>query len=289
MNIWDDLKLQYRIGGIVQKILFWNIGVSLLFLILKALTPSVYGVILPWVALSSSVSSFITVPWTLLSYSFVHAGVIHLIFNLLVLHFVGRLFTTYFTQRQFLTVYFLGALFGGVFYILGGLVFSVGSVLVGASAATMAPLIALAVYAPYMEVRLALIGRVKVWHIAAFIVVLDVIQLATQNTGGHLSHLGGAFIGMVYIKLLQNGRDLSTVFFNLITSITQVFKAKKKTPFKKVYVSKKKASTVFKGVVKDKDKEIEQIKIDEILDKISKSGYDSLTKQEKDFLFKVGK
>ena len=94
---------------------------------------------------------------------------------------------------------------------------------------------------------------------------------------------------MVYIKLLQNGRDLSTVFFNLITSITQVFKAKKKTPFKKVYVSKKKASTVFKGVVKDKDKEIEQIKIDEILDKISKSGYDSLTKQEKDFLFKVGK
>ena len=289
MKVWDDLKLQYRIGGVVQKILFWNIGVSLSFLILQTLLPTIYSLLLPWFSLSSNFTELLLAPWTLVTYSFLHAGIVHLIFNLLVLHFVGRMFTTYFTQKQFTTVYFLGAALGGLFFLIGGLFFSVGSVLVGASAATMAPLIALAVYAPYMEVRLALIGVVKTWHIAAFIIVLDVIQLSTHNTGGHLSHLGGAFMGFLYIKLLNQGIDLSKGVDTVKNAFTRLFKKKERSPFKKVYVSKNKATKRENAVSKDLARTLEQKKIDEILDKISRSGYESLTKEEKEFLFKVGK
>lgn len=290
MGIWDDLKLQYRIGGVVQKILFWNIGVSLCFLILKTFLSSVYSSLLPWFGLSSNYIDLLFAPWTLVSYSFLHAGIIHLLFNLLVLHFVGRMFTTYFTQRQFATVYFCGAVIGGLFYLLGAMFFSVGSILVGASAAIMTPLIALAVYAPYMEVRLALIGYVKMWHIAAFIIVLDVIQLSTQNTGGHLSHLGGAFMGFLYIKLLNQGVDISKKIDSWQHSVIALFKKKSRTPFKKVYVSKQKTARKTNSAAnKAFEKTVEQKKIDEILDKISRSGYESLTKEEKDFLFKVGK
>lgn len=279
-NIFKDFTSQYKSGGIVQKLIFWNIGVSVLMLLLEVLLPSFYRVVFPWVVLSGDISLALIKPWTLLTYSFVHAGVIHLLFNLIVLFFVGQLFNTYFTGKQFLTLYLLGAILGGVFFLVGSQFIVAGSVLVGASAAVIAPLIGLAVYSPTMQVRLALIGNVKLWHIAAFIVVLDIIQLSTSNVGGHLAHLGGAVMGVVFVKLLQAGFDLSTIF----DKVVNVFKRSKGTKFKKVYVNKERAKQdVFRDDEKDK-----QRKIDLILDKISKSGYESLTKEEKDFLFRAG-
>ncbi len=279
-NIFKDFASQYKGGGIVQKLIFWNIGVSVLMLLLEVLFSSLYSVVFPWVVLSGDLSSALIKPWTLLTYSFVHAGVIHLLFNLIVLFFVGQLFNTYFSGKQFLTVYLLGAILGGIFFLIGSQFISTGSVLVGASAAVMAPLIGLAVFSPSMQVRLALIGNVKLWHIAAFIIVLDIIQLSTSNVGGHLAHLGGAVMGVVYVKLLQVGFDLSTIF----DKIVNIFKRPKGTKFKKVYVNKDRVKQdVFKDEEKDKQK-----KIDLILDKISKSGYESLTKEEKDFLFRAG-
>lgn len=288
MKIWHDLKQHYRLGGVVQKLIFWNLGFSLLFFILDGLFPVVYQTLLPWLGLSSDVSSLIYRPWTLLTYAFIHAGIIHLLFNVLVLHFVGRLFTTYFTPKQFLTLYFLGALLGGLFFVLGGLFLEVGALLVGASAATIAPLIALAVYAPHMQIRLALIGAVKIWHIAVFLLVLDIIQLSASNTGGHLSHLGGAFSGFLYVKMLQSGFDLSEVGDSVINFFKKNTSKKGHTPFKKVYVTKEKKNEKNnrpRGIIKTEN----QTRIDEILEKISKSGYDSLTKEEKDFLFRAGK
>lgn len=279
-NIIKDFTSQYKGGGIVQKLIFWNIGASVLMLLLEVLLSSVYRVVFPWVVLTGDLSFALVKPWTLLTYSFVHAGVIHLLFNLIVLFFVGQLFNTYFTGKQFLTVYLLGAILGGVFFLIGSQFIATGSVLVGASAAVMAPLIGLAVFAPNMQVRLALIGNVKLWHIAAFIIVLDIIQLSTSNVGGHLAHLGGAVMGVVYIKLLQGGFDLSTIF----DKVVNIFKRPKGTKFKKVYVNKER---IKHDVVVDEEKD-KQKKIDLILDKISKSGYESLTKEEKDFLFRAG-
>lgn len=280
-KVFKDLVSNYKNGGVVQKLIFWNIGVSVLMFVLEFLFSSLYSIVFPWFVLSGNLSSTVLKPWTLLTYAFVHAGVIHLIFNLIVLFFVGQLFNTYFTSKQFLTVYLLGAVFGGLFFIIGTQFLNTSSVLVGASAAVMAPLIGLAVFSPRMNVRLALIGNVQLWHIALFIIVLDVIQLSTSNVGGHLAHLGGAISGVLYIKLLQSGLDLSIIF----DRIANLFKPQKGTNFKKVYVNKdpkkNKQSFTQEGS--------KQEKIDSILDKISKSGYESLTKEEKDFLFRAGK
>ena len=144
--------------------------------------------------------------------------------------------------------------------------------LVGASAAVMAPLIALASFAPQMEVRLALIGRIKMIYIAAFIIVIDLFQLSSTNLGGHIAHLGGALVGVGYTVLLKNGIDLAK---------RKKRTAKNKSTFKQVYVNKKGDKNVNR-------EETTQKKIDAILDKISKSGYESLNKEEKEFLFRQG-
>ncbi|KUF47220.1 rhomboid family intramembrane serine protease [Myroides marinus] len=278
----DDFRFQYLTGGVAQKLIFWNVGVSVLIFILQAFFSTLGSVVVGWIALSSDLVSLLYKPWTLFTYAFAHAGPIHLILNMLVLFFVNRLFSTFFSDKQFLTLYIFGALLGGVFFLVGSQFLSTGGVLVGASAATIAPLIAVAVHAPMMQVRLALIGNVKMWHIAAFIILLDVIQLTTSNVGGHLAHLGGAVMGYVYVKLLENGSDLSSIFDKL----SNLFKRSQGTKFKKVYVNNK----VVKEENVDADNATQrQQKIDSILDKISKSGYESLTKEEKDFLFRAGK
>jgi len=168
------------------------------------------------------------------------------------------------------------------FYLMNEL-----SLLVGASAAIMAILVATTTYQPLMEIRLLLVGTVKLWHITAVILLLDLLQLKLENTGGHIAHLSGAFFGYMFIQLLIRGIDLSKIVNSVIYFFTNLFSKKQSTPFKKVHVNRNKSydSKQSRIILKDKT----QQQIDEILDKISHSGYDSLTVEEKEFLFKVGK
>ena len=285
MNILDDLKLQYKTGGMVQKLIFWNIG-FFLFSLVFFYSLSVGQFQIPtWIALSSDLGTFIRTPWTLITFNFFHAGFLHLIFNLMVLHFSGRLFSTYFTDKQMLGVYVLGGIFSGLTFVLSYIFIGKAGLLVGASGAIMAILIATATYAPFMLLRIPLIGIVKLWHVAFVILLVDLIQMPLDNTGGHLAHLGGALFGFIYIKLLQSGTDITKPFSALLDAFANLFKPKKKTPFKKVH-----RNTTKNGVNSFKEnKDMTQKQIDDILDKISKSGYDSLTKEEKEFLFKAGK
>lgn len=294
MNIINDLKLQYRIGDSTTKLIFWNVILfaipEIVFAILKLFLISINYQ--EFVGLSNSVEELIFKPWTLVSYSFFHGGFFHILFNLLLLYFIGRLFTTYFTQKQLFGLYLLGGLFGGFVYLISyaflPLLAHQNTILVGASASVMAVLWATTSYQPYMEVRLMLIGTVKLWHIALVFLLIDLIQLPMDNTGGHLAHLGGAFSGFLFIKLLQNGKDATKPVSRMIDWFSTLFLPKKTTPFKKVhrtYSAPKTTSTQTKIVTKDK----QQQQIDEILDKISQSGYDSLSKDEKEFLFKAGK
>ncbi|MHC5202690.1 rhomboid family intramembrane serine protease [Myroides sp. LJL119] len=279
-NIFQDLKNTYRVSGLIQRLIFWIIGVSVVLLIIKVFSPKVYGYLIYWLALSSNWLPLVYKPWTLLSYSFLHAGVIHLIFNMIMLFFVGQLFTTFFNQKHFITCYFAGAVMGGVFYLIGSSLVNVGPVLVGASAAIIAPLIALVCFRPHMQIKLLLIGQVKIWYIAAFIIILDIIQLSGSNIGGHLAHLGGAFMGYLFIVLYKRGIDLSVI----LDKLSAFFSRKEKTKFTKVYRNTNRVNK------KDSSQEQDtQQQIDKILEKISKSGYESLTKQEKDFLFTAGK
>lgn len=287
MNILDDIKQQYRYGGMVQKLIFWNIGCFLVSLVFYQFSTGRFN--FPnWLALSSDLVVSVTFPWTYITYAFLHGGLLHLIFNLIVLNFAGRLFQTFFSEKQLLGVYLLGAFFSGLMYVfIYWFAFqSNNAILVGASASIMAILFATVTYAPMMTVRLLLIGYVKLWHIALAILVIDILQIGLSNTGGHLSHLAGAFFGFLFVKLLKQGTDLTKTATKTIDFFKELFsknKASKKkyTSFKEVHINKKETKTHRTKVYKDKN----QQQIDEILDKISHSGYDSLSKEEKEFLF----
>ena len=287
MNILDDLKIQYKMGGIANRLIYWNVGcflVSLLFFYDFKVGAFNFPT---WIALSTDSSIFLFKPWTFLTYAFFHDGFWHLVFNMMVLNFSSTLFLTFFTQKQYLGLYILSAIFAGFSFVLGYYLLGFSAAIVGASAAIMGVLVAVTTYQPLMNVRLLLIGNVKLWHITAVILILDLMQFRLDNTGGHISHLAGSLFGFVYIKLLQNGTDLSTIVTGIIDFFTNLFKKSSKTPFKKVHknYSKPAGKPVSRIVTKDKT----QQQIDEILDKISQSGYDSLTKEEKEFLFKAGK
>lgn len=293
MGLLDDLKFQYKIGNVAVRLIFWN-------LVLFAVPAVVFAILqlfhirieyLNVVSLSTDWSDLLWKPWSLLSYAFFHSGIIHLIFNMLMLHFVGQLFLTFFTQKQLLAVYILGAIFSGLLYMLGyqflPALVGVHASMVGASDAIMAILLATVSYQPNMQIRLLLIGTVKLWQIALVLIIIDLIQLPMDNTGGHIAHLSGAFFGYIYIKLLQNGTDLGSGLHVIIDGIAAIFSGRKTTPFKKVHVNPRKPAVKRESKIVAKDKTQQQI--DEILDKISQSGYDSLTSEEKEFLFKAGK
>jgi len=282
-------------GGIANKVIYWNVGIFLLSLVFYQFKTGVFD-FPDWLSLSSNPKNVLYFPWTLLTYAFLHNGFWHLFFNMMVLNFSTRLFLTYFTQKQFLGLYLLSAIFAGFAFAATYYLMGVQSSIVGASAAVMAILVATTTYQPLMEIRLLLVGNVKLWHLTAVILLLDIMQVLLENSGGHIAHIAGAVFGIIYIKLLQSGTDLSKIVTNSINFFANLGQPTKGTTFKKVHVNPKKPAakrgTSVSGlamqrkvVIKDKT----QQQIDEILDKISQSGYDSLTAEEKEFLFKAGK
>lgn len=276
MNILNEIKQQYKTGDVSQKLIFINV----LVFIVSALSFSFVSNQFQypnWLALSSNYKDVLWFPWTLITYGFLHSEPIHLLFNLIFLYYISTLFYTFFTTRQFLTVYFLGSFFAGLIFVTYGYLFNYSNLIVGASASIMAIFIAVATFAPNYSLRLPLIGYLKIWNIAVFYIFIDVAQLLTENTGGHIAHLSGSVVGFVFAMLIKKGIDISAIF---------TFRKKKNNSFKKVYKNKpvKKYQSV-----RVSDVNFTQRQIDEILEKISKSGYESLTKEEKEFLFAANK
>ncbi|MEN9322289.1 MAG: hypothetical protein RL699_69 [Bacteroidota bacterium] len=289
MSWKNDLKAEYQFGGMEQKLIFWNVGAFILSIpFYYQFSVGIFEFPL-WIKLSANITQLAIHPWTLLCYGFFHASFFHLLFNMMVLNFAGKLFQTFFTQKQLLGVYLLGLIIAGLGFVLAFSFFDLGlsSGLVGASGAIMAVLVATATYAPQMNIRLLLIGNVKLWQFTLVILGIDLLQLFTENTGGHIAHLSGALFGFAYIKLLQQGIDLTKIISGFFDTLAQPFAPKKKNSFKKVHRTYQKpvSKPAMKVVIKDKT----QQQIDDILDKISQSGYDSLSADEKEFLFKAGK
>jgi membrane associated rhomboid family serine protease len=285
-KILDDIKLQYKIGGIANRIIYWNVGVFLLSLVFYQFTIGRFD-FPSWIALSSNPKDVLFFPWTLLTYSFLHASFWHLFFNMIMLNFASRLFLTFFTQKQYFGLYVLSSIFAGIAFVISYYFLGIYSSIVGASGAVLAILVATTTYQPLMEVRLFLFGNVKLWHITTVFLVLDFMQIMLDNTGGHIAHIAGAVFGVVYVKMLQNGTDLSSIVTSFINFFSNLFQPKKATPFRKVHVNPRSNAAKRESKIVTKDKTQQQI--DEILDKISQSGYDSLTKDEKEFLFNSGK
>ena len=214
--------------------------------------------------------------WTPITYMFMHAGVMHILFNMLMLYWFGTIFEDFLGNKRTLGLYFLGGLTGAALYILcyNTLPYfthenaAATSTLVGASASVMAVIVATATQLPNYEISIIFIGPVKLKWVVLFLLVLDFLGTIGPNAGGEIAHLGGALIGFVYIKQLQKGNDW-------LAGIANIFKPKPKLKV----VSKNSSG---KSAGKPRQEEI-----DLILDKISQSGYDSLSKQEKEILFRA--
>jgi len=289
MNFQDQLRFRLQQMNEAEKLILVNVICFVLPLFLKTILylfniPS--DVMIGWFELSAEWSDLLFKPWTILTYSFMHSGFFHLFWNMYLLYFASRLFLNLFSPRTFFNVYFLGVLLGGLTFMLSYSVFPAfqyaSPIMVGASAGVMAVLIFMATYSPDLEVRI-IFFNVKLRYLGIAFVLLDVIQIPYGNAGGHLAHLGGAALGYLYVKRLDQGVDIGLPFENFTNRVLNLFK--KQSKLKTVH--KRKASSNSKKKVTTQ--EVDQSKIDSILDKISKSGYDSLTQKEKDFLFQAGK
>lgn len=236
-------------------------------------------------AVPANITTLISRPWTLFTYMFLHEDFMHILFNMLWLWWFGVIFVQYLSQRQLLGTYIFGGLAGAFFYIAAYNFFPVfnivreSSVAIGASASILAIVVAIAFYVPNYTINLLFLGPVKIKYIALFTIVLDTLMLSSGNPGGHLAHLGGAMWGFAYVKMLP-GFD-PTRLFNPIYRKGSFFSFLKKKPRFKVY----KGDKPLTDDEYNRRKIQKQQKIDQILEKISKSGYDSLSKEEKALLF----
>ena len=244
---------------------------------------------LNWLELPKEFSAFILQPWSIITYGFTHIELWHLLMNMLVLYFVGRSFSNLFSIKTSVNIYFLGIISGGLAYLLTVALFpnflNYASSLVGASAGVRATLIFLCAYMPHHEMRLGSL-HFKLMYVGFVMVALDLFGLFGGNSGGNVAHLGGDLLGYFYATRLRQGTDIGKGFGKIMDAFLAWFSFKKKSKLKTVYKDKSKVGGYNKGEFNQFNN---QKKIDIILDKISKSGYESLTKEEKEFLFRAGK
>ncbi|HKK09637.1 MAG TPA: rhomboid family intramembrane serine protease [Bacteroidales bacterium] len=281
---------------LINLVVFAAISIVNLFLFLFQISsgnPS-FGVstITYWLSVPSDISQLLLRPWTLVTYMFLQEGFFHLFFNMIILYFGGRIFTEYLDEKKLLKTYIFSGLLGAAFFILAFNAFpafadSVPKALaLGSSASVLGILIAIATYVPEYTVTLLLIGRIKLEYIAIIFIAIDIFSIPSGNAGGHIAHIGGAVWGFLYASNLKKGKDLAT-FFDRIKWPTFKFSSgrKKKHHFEDVYVNRKPMTDEEYNARKMKH----QKNIDRILEKISRSGYQSLTKEEKEILFKNSK
>ncbi|CAM1348438.1 rhomboid family intramembrane serine protease [Tenacibaculum halocynthiae] len=285
MDVLENIKHRFKHAGIVEKLIYVNLiiyFVTLMFDVFSKWFKTGENIIVKWFSLNSSFDVFVSQPWTIFTYGFLHANFIHILFNLIALFYIGHLFKQYFTSKQFLNFYLLGTVSGGILFLLGynyiPLFKNQLVPLVGASAGISAIFIGIASYIPNYQLKIRFIGFIHLWKLALIWVLLDLIQLSGNNAGGHFAHLGGSLFGFMYVKYASNKQ------FNIFKPFTDLFKRKEK-PLKTVYKSGKKPT--YSTATKRKSKT--QQEVDLILEKISKSGYETLSKEEKEFLFKQGK
>lgn len=289
MGIWDDIKLTFRKGSNLTRLIYINIAVFVLMTLVAVIgfllnKPEIADKALDIFSVPASLNALLLRPWTLITYMFIHKGIWHILFNMLWLYSFGRIFLEYLDGRKLVAVYLLGGISGALVYILSFNIFPAftgvvaDSVAIGASASVMAVVIAIAAYVPDYTVQLIFLGRIKIKYLALAIFIFTSVMDFSINSGGKLAHIGGAFFGYFYTMNLRHGRDMGKGFNRILDFFVTLFK-----PRKKLKVTHKKVATEYDyNAIKVEH----QQKINHILDKISKGGYDSLTKEEKETLFK---
>lgn len=291
MSMLADIKSTFRHGTSLTRLIIFNLAVFLIisiigiigFLLVK---PVVSDFTIRLLSVPSSLKELLIRPWTLITYMFTHKDLLHIAINLLWLYWFGKIFLEYLDQKKLVAVYLLGGISGALIYVISYNVFPAFSEfagssipLLGASAAVMAVVVAIAAYVPDYTVMLFLFGRIKIKYIALVIFILTSIVDFNANSGGKLAHIGGAIFGYLYTSFYRKGKDLGKGLNRIIDSVVTVFK-----PRRRLKITYKR--NISDDYEYNRLKAERQAKINEILDKISMGGYDSLTREEKDFLFR---
>ncbi|MCD7978114.1 MAG: rhomboid family intramembrane serine protease [Tannerellaceae bacterium] len=289
-DFFTDLKRSFRSGSILTKLIYLNVG---LFILIKlaGVVLLLFNVnssfLLSYLELPSSPVLFLYRPWTVISYMFTHYEVLHILFNMLWLYWFGKLFLNFFTPRQLGGVYLLGGITGAVFFMLAYNLFpyfrmvAPYSSLIGASASVMAIVFAVSFYRKDLEINLLFIGRVKLIYLAVFTFLIDLLAITSQNAGGHIAHLGGALFGIWFASRMRIGKDLTAPMNRILDKIINLGK-----PKRKMHVSYRRSETDQEYNAR---KHAESEQLDIILDKLKRSGYNSLSAEEKKKLFDASK
>jgi len=297
MSIIDEIKESFRKGTTLHKLIYLNLGLFLAVQIVRIVLVlsnayDLFPDFINYLAVPANLEVLARRPWTLITYMFLHEGFIHILFNLLWLYWFGTVFIQELGLKKLLSTYLLGGLSGGILYVVFYNVFPVfagvreGSIALGASASVMAVVVATATYQPDRRMHLVLIGPIKIVYIAVIMFILTSLVDFSVNTGGKIAHIGGALSGFLFAHYYRRGKDITKGFDRTMDSIATWFKPGKE----KLRVTYKRSAEQ-KHPRDDKEynqqKVAEQKEIDQILDKISKAGYDSLTSREKEILFKM--
>ena len=272
MELKNRINLFISGLNILEKIIFLNIAIYLAPFLINTIL-FLFNIknidLIKWFTIDADFGQLIFKPWSIITYGFLHGSFSHIFWNMIILYYFGKILNNLFGDKLLKKLYLSGIVAGGLTYVISYNVFpvfrGVESVMIGASAGVMSVLFYLASYSPQMGIRIFFFD-IKIIYIALFLFFYDIIQIPLNNSGGHIAHIGGAIWGYYYCISNNKGEDFTQSIFN-------IFKTTKKKNSK----------------VSQNNNNFDQKKIDSILDKISDSGYDSLTKKEKEYLFKVGK
>jgi len=289
MAVLDNILKSFRSGTSLTRLIYINVAVFLIISVVSIIAFLLNNQTIPvkvidLLSVPASLSALLVRPWTVITYMFTHKDIWHILFNMLWLYWFGRIFLEYLDQRKLVAVYLLGGICGAIVYVLSFNIFPVyqgiinESVAIGASASVMAIVIAIAAYVPNYTINLLFIGRIRIIYVALVIFILTSAVDFSVNSGGKLAHIGGALFGYLFTLNIKKGRDIGRGINRIIDFFATLFK-----PRKKMKVTYKKPATEYDY---NKLKTERQARINQILDKISKGGYDSLTKEEKEILFK---
>lgn len=283
-SFWDNLLTRFKNGNAMIRLLFINVAVFFILRILLVFF-SLFKLedahFLSYLQMPSDLQTLVMTPWTVLTYMFVHLDLMHILFNMLWLYFFGGMFLRWFSSKQLALLYVFGGLFGAIFFSLFYNLLpafqGIDASLMGASASILALGVGVAIYKPDEPVPLFIFGVIKLKWLAIAMVAMDFLNLNGDNAGGNLAHLGGALAGLFFGLLLRKNPRFA--FENIFRS-----KPKMRVTYQRPKSEKANRNADVDQAYRDRKKEDAE-KLDAILDKIKKSGYDSLSTQEKQFMF----
>ena len=296
-DILNDLKRTFQQGNIVVRLIYINVAafiISMLLSVVLGLFNVNIAEFLRNLYLPADLLQLLRRPWTLITYMFMHAGLWHLLGNMLWLYWFGRLFLYFFSAKHLRGLYVVGGLLGALLYIVAYNLFPMfesqlySATLLGASASVLAIAIATAIREPEYKINLMLIGPVKLKYFALFIVLFDALYVGSNNAGGHIAHLGGALAGWWFAKGISQGRDITHWVNVCIDAISRLFDKRERKPRRpkmKVHTTNSRTADYEYNA----HKKAQSDEVDKILDKLKKSGYSSLSDEEKRRLFEASK